>query len=59
MAKKRTRSGEIDQTAELLRDLIIIQLGLAGVAQKEIRNIVGVDMNRINRICKILPPKSK
>ena len=37
-------------TDELLRDLAIIQLGLAGVPQQDIREIVGVDMHRVNRI---------
>lgn len=58
MAKKKVTVGESDRTAELLRDLIIIQLGLAGVGQKEIRSIVGADMNRINRIVKMVRSKS-
>ncbi len=38
-------------TAEdLLRDLMIIQLGLAGVSQDKIRAIVGVDNNRVSAI---------
>lgn len=37
-------------TEELLQDLMIIQLGLAGIPQQQIREIVGVDMNRVNRI---------
>lgn len=41
-------------TEELLRDLMIIQLGLAGISQQQIRQIVGVDMNRVNRIVKYL-----
>ena len=39
---------------DLLRDLIIIQLGQAGLTQHEIREIVGVDINRVNRIVKYL-----
>ncbi len=45
MAKEQT-------TDDLLRDLIIIQLGLAGLSQLQIREIVGVDMNRVSRILK-------
>ncbi len=45
MAKAQT-------TDDLLRDLIIIQLGLAGLSQVQIREIVGVDMNRVSRILK-------
>lgn len=39
-------------TDDLLRDLLIVQLGLAGLAQHQIREIVGVDMHRVNRIVK-------
>jgi transposase-like protein len=39
-------------TDDLLRDLLIVQLGLAGLTQHEIREIVGVDINRVNRIVK-------
>lgn len=39
-------------TDELLRDLLIVQLGLAGLAQHQIREIVGVDIHRVNRIVK-------
>lgn len=45
MAKEQT-------TDDLLRDLIIIQLGLAGLSQLQIREIVGVDMHRVSRILK-------
>jgi len=41
------------QTVEdLLRDLMIVQLGLAGVGQLQIREIVGVDIHRVSRIVK-------
>lgn len=39
-------------TDELLRDFLIVQLGLAGLAQNQIREIVGGDMHRVNRIAK-------
>jgi hypothetical protein len=39
-------------TDELLRDLLIVQLGIAGVPQLQIREIVGVDIHRVNRIIK-------
>ena len=47
MAKKKEQSVE-----DLLRDLMIIQLGLAGLGQLQIREIVGVDIYRVNRIVK-------
>jgi len=37
---------------ELLRDNLIVQLGLAGLTQHQIREIVGVDIHRVNRIVK-------
>lgn len=45
--------GKQSQTVEdLLRDLMIVQLALAGVSQHSIREIVGVDMHRVSRIAK-------
>ncbi len=41
-------------TDDLLRDLLIVQLGLAGLTQHQIREIVGVDIHRVNRIVKHL-----
>jgi predicted XRE-type DNA-binding protein len=37
---------------DILRDLMIVQLGLAGLPQHQIREIVGVDMSRVSRIVK-------
>jgi hypothetical protein len=46
--------GTVDnsQIADLLRDLLITSLGVAGVKQTEIRKILGCDMNRVSRIVK-------
>ena len=55
MASKKRDSLATDQTTELLQDLIIIELGLAGVPQRDIRAIVGVDMKKVNKIVKLLP----
>jgi hypothetical protein len=54
MAGRHTRNDESNRVAELVKDLIIVQLGLAGVGQREIRSVVGGDINRINRIVKHL-----
>jgi hypothetical protein len=56
MAAKKIDDSE--SSTELLKNLMIIQLGLAGVAQHSIRTIVGCDMNRVNRIVKHLKPKT-
>ena len=42
------------KTVELLRTSLIVQLGLAGVGQANIRKIVGGSMNDINAIVKLL-----
>jgi hypothetical protein len=39
---------------ELLRDLMIVQLVIAGIGQRQIREIVGVDMLRVGRIAKLM-----
>ena len=41
-------------TNELLRDILIVQLGLAGLPQLKIREIVGGDITRVNQIAKHL-----
>ena len=51
MPKKKEQTQQND-TVEILRDLLIAQLGLAGVPQPEIRKIAGCCMNRVNRIVK-------
>ena len=57
MAKGRGKSS--DERTELLRTLIIVQLGLAGIAQHSIRKIAGCDMNRVVKILKELKTKKK
>lgn len=50
-----TKSGDSGvRTVELLRTLTIVQLGLAGVGQAQIRKIVGGSMNEINAVVKLL-----
>lgn len=41
-------------TDDLLRDMMIVQLILAGVGQHQIRQIVGVDIYRVSRIAKLM-----
>lgn len=54
MAKKRNNNqfGATGEVAELLRDLLIVELAKTGVSQSEIRKIVGCDMNRVSRIAR-------
>jgi hypothetical protein len=44
----------LKELTELVRDQLIVQLGLAGVPQQQIREIVKVDMIRVNQIAKRL-----
>jgi hypothetical protein len=41
-------------TVELLKDLLIVELGKASVPQLEIRKIVGCDIYRVSRIVRHL-----
>lgn len=50
MATEKQKKGQVSE--DLLRDLLIVQLGLAGLTQHQIREIVGVDIHRVNRIVK-------
>ncbi len=43
-----------DEATELLRTLLIVQLAIAGVPQREIRAVAGCDMNRVSRTLKPL-----
>ena len=37
---------------DILQDILIVQLAVAGLTQHQIREIVGVDIHRVNRILK-------
>jgi transposase-like protein len=49
---KNKRAKKSESVEDLLRDLMIIQLGLGGLGQRQIREIVGVDIYRVGRILK-------
>jgi hypothetical protein len=51
MSGKREKTNE-EMTIELLKDLLITELGRAEVPQLEIRKIVGCDIVKVNRIVK-------
>ena len=53
-AKRRTDSSSMD----LLRTMLIAQLGLVGVPQQNIRAIVGCDIVRVNDVVKNLRSKA-
>jgi hypothetical protein len=45
--------------SELLKDMFIAQLAIAGVQQLEISKVVRVNLNRVNRIAKFLKKRKK
>jgi hypothetical protein len=47
---------QADEAVELLKDMLIVQLGLADVPQRTIREIVGCDINRVSRIVRHVKP---
>jgi hypothetical protein len=55
MSKKRVSEINSEKaTIELLKDLLIVELGRASVPQLEIRKIVGCDIHRVSRIVRHL-----
>ncbi len=58
MAKQNAPTPEQAAT-ELLRDLLILQLGLAKVPQDKIRKIAGCGMTRVNDLLKHIPKSNR
>jgi hypothetical protein len=54
LAKQNAVTSE-EETTELLRNLLILQLGLAKVPQDKIRKIAGCSINRVNDMLKHVP----
>jgi hypothetical protein len=48
-----------DEQLELLKTLVIVQLGLAGVSRHDIRAILGCDMNLVTKVARHLPKIKK
>jgi hypothetical protein len=49
-----TRRAQSDEATELLRTILIVQLGLAGLGQRDIRAVAGCDINRVSKTLKPL-----
>lgn len=58
MSPKRERK-KTNEIAEVLKNLLIVELAKAGVPQPEIRRIVGGDIVRVNRIARFFKKKRK
>jgi hypothetical protein len=52
MAKLEKPQTDSKESSEILRDILITQLGIAGVPPHTIRQIVGCGYERVNRIVK-------
>jgi hypothetical protein len=59
MAKRREHVEPTERMTDFVRTLTIVQLGLAGVGQAQIRQIVGGGMGEINNIVKLLRSKKR
>jgi hypothetical protein len=45
--------------SELLKDMLIANLAIAGIGQRQIAKVARVDLNRVNRIAKLLKRNEK
>jgi hypothetical protein len=59
MTPKSATKKSLKNSTDMLRDLLITQLGLAGVPQAAIRDIVGGDIKRVNQIVRYIKPRKK
>ena len=54
MRKNPAKQQNSSESADILRDLLILELAKAGVPQLEIRKVVGCGVHRVSRIAKVL-----
>jgi transposase-like protein len=54
MPKRTPSSRSTPATEDTLRDMLIVQLAVAGLTRHQIRETVGVDMNRVTRVVKYI-----
>ncbi len=52
--KNETTNKLLQELVNIQKDQLIVQLGLAGLTQRQIREVVGVDIRRVNKIMKHL-----
>ncbi len=57
--KKNKKLAPEDEMVELLRNILIVQLGIAKVPQSEIRKIAGRSINRVNDLLKHIPRSNR
>lgn len=59
MKKPTTLEELLAAQSELLKDMFIADLAIAGVPQREIARVVRVDLNRVTRLAKSLKRKKR
>ena len=59
MKKPTTLEELLAAQSELLKDMFIADLAIAGVPQREIARVVRVDLNRVSRLAKSLKRKKR
>ncbi len=51
---KKNKHPSRQESEDILRDILIVQLAVAGLTKHQIRETVGVDMNRITKVTKYI-----
>jgi hypothetical protein len=58
LANKKAITHE-EEMLELIRNMLIVQLGMAKVPQNDIRKIAGCGINRVNDVLKHIPKSER
>jgi hypothetical protein len=58
LAKNKVTTPQ-EEAVELLRNILIVQLGVTKVPQDEIRKIAGCGINRVNDVLKHIPKSNR
>ncbi len=58
MARTKSLTSE-EEMVEILRNILIVQLGLAKVSQDDIRKIAGCGIHRVNDVLKKIPKSNR
>ena len=58
LAKRKALTPD-EEMLELIRNMLIVQLGIAKVPQDDIRKIAGCGINRVNDVLKHIPKSNR
>lgn len=59
MTKTNSLEQLLTAQSEILKDMFIAELAIAGVSQRDIAKVVRIDLNRVTRIAKSLKRRKK